>query len=274
MKRQWAAVATLAVLTAATLLRAAEPAGLPAVATPPPSPPTMSPAAKAGAEPFAANCGFCHGRDATGGSTGPDLTHSDLVAADNNGNLISDLLRTGRPDKGMPAITTISAKDLAAIVAFVHYEKTVSDSAFGQRRSVDASDLTVGNADSGKRYFDKQCSSCHSATGDLAGISKRVSGLNLLRRVLYPGSESRTGTRSKPATVEVTTKDGKHYNGDLQYRDEFVIALRETNGTYHSWSTKLVTFSVNDPLEAHVQQLARYTDADLHDVYAYLQGLQ
>ena len=34
---------------------------------------------QAGQRVFAAQCGFCHGRDAMGGETGPDLTKSALV---------------------------------------------------------------------------------------------------------------------------------------------------------------------------------------------------
>ena len=35
---------------------------------------------QAGSQRFVAQCGFCHGRDAAGGETGPDLTRSDVVA--------------------------------------------------------------------------------------------------------------------------------------------------------------------------------------------------
>ena len=34
---------------------------------------------QAGQRVFAAQCGFCHGRDAMGGETGPNLTRSPLV---------------------------------------------------------------------------------------------------------------------------------------------------------------------------------------------------
>ena len=35
---------------------------------------------------FAQDCAFCHGRDAGGGETGPDLTDSELVTADVQGD--------------------------------------------------------------------------------------------------------------------------------------------------------------------------------------------
>jgi cytochrome c oxidase cbb3-type subunit 3 len=64
-------------------------------------------------------------------------------------------------------------------------------------------------------------------------------------------------------------------SGALAYRDEFVIALTDADGWYRSWQVGQVAgVVVDDPLEAHVGQLARYTDADMHDVLAYLQTLR
>ena len=37
---------------------------------------------------FSAQCGFCHGRDAMGGESGPDLTRAAIVAADVRGDKI------------------------------------------------------------------------------------------------------------------------------------------------------------------------------------------
>ena len=72
---------------------------------------------QAGQLQFSAQCGFCHGRDAAGGETGPDLTRSKLVTEDNRGDKIGPLVRRGRLEQGMPAFRLRDA-DLAAIVAF------------------------------------------------------------------------------------------------------------------------------------------------------------
>src|SRR5512141_1485584 len=42
-----------------------------------------------GSAVFRRDCSFCHGRDAGGGESGPDLTRSKLVTADVNGNQIA-----------------------------------------------------------------------------------------------------------------------------------------------------------------------------------------
>ena len=230
---------------------------------------------EAGRVRFAADCGFCHGRDAAGGSGGSDLTRSQLVAEDVRGDRIGEVVRAGRIDAGMPAFPALPETDLAAIVAFVHDRKTQAESAAGGRRSVEAADLETGDPQAGRRYFDANCARCHSATGDLAGIASRLEGLALLQRMLYPGSEGR-GTAPPPArpTVAVSTRERQTFTGTLAYRDEFTIAMIDASGRYRSWPTSRVDFEVDDPLEAHVDQLARYTDDDMHDVYAYLETLR
>jgi len=221
---------------------------------------------------FASQCGFCHGRDAAGGESGPDLTRSPLVAADVRGDRIGPVVRSGRTDKGMPAFT-LSDADLTGIVAFIHDQKTQADAATGGRRAVDVADLQTGDAAAGKRYFDGACAKCHSATGDLAGIAARLQGLALLQRMLNPASGGRGGSRVV-ATVTVTTGNGQTVTGKLAYRDEFTIALTDSTGWYRSWPADKVKFTVDDPLQAHVDQLAKYTDAEMHNVLAYLQTLK
>jgi cytochrome c oxidase cbb3-type subunit III len=221
---------------------------------------------------FASQCGFCHGRDAAGGEGGPDLTRSALVAADNRGDRIGPVIRSGRTDKGMPAFT-LPDGDVAAIVAFIHAQKAEADSATGGRRAVDIADLQTGDAAAGRSYFDNACAKCHSASGDLAGVAGRLQGLALLQRMLNPASGRGAGPRTVP-TVTVTTKAGQEVTGRLAYRDEFTIALTDASGWYRSWPSSQVKFTVDDPLQAHVDQLAKYTDADMHNVLAYLQTLR
>jgi cytochrome c oxidase cbb3-type subunit 3 len=224
---------------------------------------------EAGRTRFAAQCGFCHGRDAGGGEGGPDLTRSELVAADVRGDRIAPVVRSGR--QNMPGFA-LSDSDMAAIVAFIHDQKTQAETAVGGRRSVDLLDLQTGNADAGKRYFDTACSRCHSPTGDLAGVATRLQGLPLLQRMLFPGGQVRDPKRA--AQVTVTLPSGQLVSGRLAYRDEFTIALTDASGWQRSWPTTQVRFTVDDPREAHVEQLGKYTDRDMHDVLAYLQTLR
>src|SRR5206468_9184883 len=87
-------------------------------ARPPRPPGTQSPASQArpksatpqkysaeqirqGEVTFGSQCGFCHGKDAAGGETGPDLTRAELVAQDSQGDKLAPVIRAGRPSAGM-----------------------------------------------------------------------------------------------------------------------------------------------------------------------------
>jgi cytochrome c oxidase cbb3-type subunit 3 len=228
---------------------------------------------------FAAQCGFCHGRDTSGGPTGPDLTESALVAGDSGGDRIGPIVRTGRPARGMPAFS-LSDQDLAAVVAYVKTQKARFDAQPGRRRRVTEEDLLSGgaNVEAGRAYFNGAggCATCHSPTGDLAGLATRLRGLALMQQLLapkrlppVPGAPP-PAARPSPVRVTVTLPSGGTVVGGLAHRDEFTIAITDANGWYRSWPTSQVKFMISDPLQAHVDLLGKYTEKDLHDVYAYL----
>jgi cytochrome c oxidase cbb3-type subunit 3 len=244
----------------------ANPAGSP---RPVPVHEVFSPAAIAsGGSLFQQNCAFCHGRDAGGGETGPDLTRSKLVSSDKNGENIGDVVRNGRADKGMPRFSSLADPEVMSLVAFIHSQQDKAMSQSGKRKGVDVSDLQTGNAEAGKQYFNGAggCSKCHSPTGDLAGIANRYQGLQLEQRMLYPRN-----TKSK---VTVTTAPGKTITGTVAYIDEFTIALTDAEGIYHSWPTAKVKFIVDAPVKAHIEQFPKYTDDDVHNLMAYVQTLR
>ncbi len=220
-----------------------------------------------GAAIFRQNCAFCHGRDAGGGETGPDLTRSKLVSADVAGNKITHVVRNGRPEKGMPAFS-FSDSEIASVVAFIHAQQAKAQLQEGNRRGVDVADLQTGNAVTGEQYFNGAggCAVCHSATGDLAGVASRYQGLELEQHMLYP--------KHVKSKVTVTLSSGRKITGDLAYQDEFTVALRDDSGTYHSWPIRDVKFSIFAPVDTHATMLGKYSDADIHNLMAYLQTLR
>ena len=229
----------------------------------------------AGQALFASQCGFCHGRDAMGGETGPDLTRSQVVAEDVRGDKIGPIVHSGRPEKGMPPFT-MSDTDLATVVAYVHDQKRKAESNEGNRRTVDVADLQTGNADKGQQFFNGPggCAKCHQPTGDFAGLATRLQGLQLLQRMLYPGGRGRGGKPPYAPTVTVTPPNGPAVTGRLTYRDEFTVSLVDEAGWSRSWPMSSVKVVVDDKLQAHAALLPKYTDADMHDVLAYLQTLK
>jgi len=219
---------------------------------------------------FRQNCSFCHGRDDAAGENGPDLTRSQLVSSDVDGDKIAPVVRNGRPDKGMPHFE-LSEDDIHGVVAFIHTQRTnllAGGSHPGGRKGVDPSDLQTGNAEAGKEYFNGAggCSNCHSPTGDLAGIASRFQGLPLEERMLYP--------RHAKSKVTVTLASGEAISGTLAYLDEFTVGLVDSSDTYRSWRTRDVQYKVDSPQDAHVAQFEKYTDEEVHNLMAYLQTLR
>jgi mono/diheme cytochrome c family protein len=223
--------------------------------------------AAAGEALFHQNCAFCHGRDAMGGETGPDLTQSKVVLGDKTGEKIAQVVREGKVEPKMPSFN-FSNEEIASLVAFIRWRVKTAAEHPGGRRGVSVADLQTGNAEKGKAYFNGAggCAKCHSATGDLAGIASRFQGLQLEERMLYP-----RGARGK---VAVTLPSGEKIAGTLAYQDEFTIGLRDAQGAYRSWRTDRVLFAVDAPAQAHVEQFPKYTDDDVHNLMAYLQTLK
>jgi len=215
---------------------------------------------------FARDCSFCHGRDAGGGESGPDLTRSKLVTQDVDGDKVGPVVRNGRPDKGMPPFN-FSDPQITALIAFIHTQQKSALTRKGGRKGVDVADLQTGNVEAGKQYFGGAggCATCHSPTGDLAGIASRYEGLALEEQMLYP----------KNARSKVTvSRAGQTVTGTLEYLDEFTVGLIDATGVYRSWRTADVQYKVNAPVNAHVDLFSKYTDADIHNLMAYLQTLR
>jgi cytochrome c oxidase cbb3-type subunit 3 len=192
-----------------------------------------------------------------------------MVAADNRGDKLGPFLKIGRPELGMPAFK-LSNSDQAAIVAFVHDQKTKFEAVGGGRRDVEAADLLTGNADAGKTYFTAQCARCHSATGDLAGIAGKFQGLALLQRMLYPAG------RPAPARPKatITLASGQIVTGPVATDDEFSVAITDAAGARQVYQKSDVKVTIDDPMSAHFEQLSKYTDKDMHDVYVFLTTLK
>ena len=83
-----------------------------------------------------------------------------------------------------------------------------------------------------------------------------------------------TMPRDAKSTVTVTLPEGKKITGTLAYLDEFTVGLRESDGRYQSWPVSRVKYTVDSPVDAHVEQFSKYTDADIHNLMAYLQTLR
>jgi cytochrome c oxidase cbb3-type subunit 3 len=75
-------------------------------------------------------------------------------------------------------------------------------------------------------------------------------------------------------TATVTLPSGKQISGKLEFLDEFDVAVRDASGEYHSWPRDGLKVEVHDPLATHDELIRQYTDADVHNIFAYLETLK
>jgi cytochrome c oxidase cbb3-type subunit III len=234
-------------------------------------------AAERGRKIFVPACGFCHGNDAHGKS-GPDLVRSALVLHDNQGDVIGPVIRNGRPERGMPPFSALSAEQLADISTFLHSRAADVKNRFAYK----IGDLITGNAQKGAAFFngDGHCGSCHSATGDLAHVATKYEPVELQRRMLYPAPNlidvflGRAVTPPAPTKVTVQLASGERVSGTLDHLDEFTVSMHDSAGWYRSFSPENVTVDVQDPRAAHEGLLPKYSDQEMHDLLAYLETLK
>ena len=123
------------------------------------------------------------------------------------------------------------------------------------------------------------------------GIGARYDGFALQARWLQPrggrGGGGRGGGRGGrgggdtasargATTVTVSLPSGQKVSGTLDRIDDFSVSLRDSAGAYHSFTRDgaVPKVEVNDPLKPHTDLLAKYTDADVHNITAYLVTLK
>ncbi len=223
-------------------------------------------AAARGEKVYASNCAFCHGANARGAEA-PNLIRSPLVLHDEKGESIAAAIAKGFPDKGMPAFPNIAASDARDIAQFLHLQvELVANRGVYKRLNV-----LTGDAKAGEAYFNGAggCNACHSASGDLAHIaSKYPQPDQLQNRLVWPGGPP------VPQKVTVTLPSGQTVSGTLKRIDDINISMYDASGVFHSWLREGLKVEIPDRLAAHRQLLDKYTDADMHNLTAYLATLK
>jgi mono/diheme cytochrome c family protein len=231
-----------------------------------------------GQKVFVARCGFCHGANAKGGEAGPDLIRSVLALDDEGGDKIGPVILHGRPEKGMPAIP-LKEDQIKDIAAFLRSRQQAAIN----RGDYKILNVVTGDPKKGEAYFNGEgrCNSCHSTTGDLAGIATKYEPFALQSRFLYPRTRrfpgqmaAKTNPRSQ-TTVTVIETSGNKVSGDLEYIDDFEVRLQDEKGEHRSFARENgLRVEVHDPLAKHEELLKRYSDADMHNLLAYLVTLK
>jgi mono/diheme cytochrome c family protein len=224
-------------------------------------------------------CGFCHGIDARGRAGGPDLARSLVVLADTGGKELAGFLRSGRPERGMPAFPNLTDQEITDIAEFLHERLEAARS----RAATDTMASLVGDAKAGAAYFNGpgRCTTCHSISGDLAGIGAKYDPPALQGRMVNPrpgGGRGQAAAVSPRAarTVTVALGNGQTVTGTLDFISEFAVTLIEPSGARRTFKRDgdVPKVVVSDPLQAHFDMLRTFRDKDMQDLTAYLWSLK
>jgi mono/diheme cytochrome c family protein len=243
-------------------------------------------AADRGRRVWNTECITCHGAQAHGTDTAPSLLRSPLVLHDRGGNLVGPFLRKGHPTQSGAPSASLTDAQIVDVMNFLRQK--INDTLRGAALFT-VQDIVTGDPQAGAAYFNGEgkCTTCHSVTGDLAGIAARFSPVDLQQRMMFPiparaGGGGRAGALG-PApgasrsvtTVTVTSSSGPELSGALVQLDDFYVTLRDASGTTRVVKrTPDMKVVVTDPLQAHHELLDRIADKNIHDLLAFLETLK
>jgi mono/diheme cytochrome c family protein len=287
-------------LGAAASLSAQQPAPAPPAAAAPVarSPVVDSAAHDRGRALWATQCVGCHGAQARGSDTGPNIIRTKTANYDRSapqaGAVLGPFLKAGHPTQTKKPSASFTDAEIADLANFLR--QRVNDTMRGSPIFT-VGDIVTGDAKAGEAFFNGAggCATCHNASqNNLAGIASRIAApVDLQQRMLFPGTGGRGRGRGRGApppgggpaappaadrnaiTVSIASGSGGPLSGVLVEESDFYVTLREADGTVRTLRRAPgLTITKTNPLQAHIDLLDRVTDAQIHDLVAYLETLK
>jgi cytochrome c oxidase cbb3-type subunit III len=269
----------------------------PPVARPPvPRSPVVDQAAHdRGRALWASHCISCHGSQARGSETGPNIIRTKTANYDRSaqaGSVLGPFLKAGHPTQSQKPSASFTEAEVVDLANFLRGR--INDTMRGSPIFT-VGDIVVGNKQAGEAYFNGAggCATCHTGERSLAGVATRIPApVDLQQRMLFPatgrggrggrgrgGPPTAGGAPAAPdrnaVTVSIASPPGPPLSGVLIEESDFFVTLREANGTIQTVRrTPGMKVTRTNPLQAHVDLLDRITDAQIHDVVAYLETLK
>ena len=243
---------------------------------------------------WAMHCIDCHGSQARGSDTGPNIIRTKTVnfdrSAETTGSVLGPFLKAGHPTQSKKPSPSFTDEEVVSLANFLRQK--VNDTMRGSPVFT-VGDIVVGDAKAGEAYFkgDGGCATCHTAdTRSLAGVATRIpEPVDLQQRMLFPGAGGRgrgRGGRGAPGgpppppdrnatTVSIAQGSAPAITGVLVEESDFHITLREQDGTIKVVRrTPGMKVTKTNPLQAHIDLLDRVSDKQIHDLVAYLVTLK
>ena len=207
---------------------------------------------------------------------GANLIRSVVVLRDRYGSEIGPFLQKGHPSQGGDEHPADRGAGHATSRNFLR--QRINDTMRGSP-IFKAGNILTGDAQAGAAFFNGEgkCSTCHGTSNSLAGISGRLTPVDIQQRFLFPrtGRGRGAGAGAQTITVTVTPASGAAVSGVLVQMDDFNVTLRDSSGATQTFTrTPGLKVVKTDPLEAHIALLDTITDKQIHDVVAYLETLK
>jgi cytochrome c oxidase cbb3-type subunit III len=227
---------------------------------------------------YAKSCAKCHGDDARGTATAPDLLRSLAVLHDRLNSLHGKELAPILAAKPVHGLSFSDAEILDISQSLTRSVNKILRTGYSNQPT----DLLKGDKTAGEAYFNGAggCNKCHSTTGDLAHVSKKYDVATLQQKFLFPNSGVR-GVRTaaapvvKKTQVTVTPAGKPAISGELVRMDDFTVTLRDATGQVRTWTILPTTkVKTDNPYAGHVALLEKYTDTDIYNLTAFLETLK
>jgi mono/diheme cytochrome c family protein len=254
---------------------------------------------------WASHCIDCHGSQARGSETGPNIIRTKVVNFDRSaavaGSVLGPFLKAGHPTQSKKPSASFTDEEVVGLANFLR--QRVNDTMRGSPLFT-VGDIVIGDPRAGEAFFngDGGCATCHTATTrSLAGIATRIpEPVDLQQRMLFPmgggrgrgrggrGAPPAPGTPAAAAaaaaqaaadrnavTVTIAQASGPTLSGILVEESDFYITLRESDGTVRVVRrTPAMKVTRANPMQAHIDLLDRVSDTQIHDLVAYLETLK
>jgi cytochrome c oxidase cbb3-type subunit III len=292
-------IALAATLCAAVGLSAQQPAPAPAARPPVARSPAVDSAAHdRGRALWASHCIECHGTQARGSDTGPNIIRTKTANYDRSapqaGSVLGPFLKAGHPTQSKKPSASFTDEEITALANFLR--QRINDTMRGSPLFT-VGDIVVGDPKAGEAYFTGAggCATCHTASErSLAGIATRIPvPVDLQQRMLFPGTAGRGrggrprggpppgGGPAPPAadrnaiTVTIASGSGAPVSGVLVEESDFYLTVRDADGNVRTVRRAPgMKVTKANPLQAHIDLLDRISDAQIHDLVAYLETLK
>ncbi len=213
---------------------------------------------------YRSQCASCHGIDAKGGASGPNLATANFRHASNDEGLFR-VITKGVAGTAMPGFS-MNGREIWQIVSFI------------RGLSASRASNVTGDAAAGRQLFQSNgCINCHWLNGagaprglDLSAIATRLTPAEMLSALTDPSAE----VAPEYWIWQATTKDGKTLRGHRYNEDTFSLQILDTAGRLRSLNKADLREQTLDRRSLMPSFRDKLNEQQLNNLVSYLATLQ